>query len=209
MDYTRRDVGKIALSAIPAAALLNKTTAADAAVVQSQARPNSLINGVQIGVIIPYSFGQEGGDAANLLWNVVKLGISAVELQAPPAEAFVGATAPAAGGGRGGGGGAPGGGRGGPGAGCTRWSAGTGTGHRSSRASGGAGRRWQRRRRCGGGGGGRGNQPPPTPEEQAAQAAAQAAAWKRRSRSADGSLQGPPQALQRCRCQHLRLQDRA
>jgi sugar phosphate isomerase/epimerase len=137
-------------------------------------RPNSLFNGVQIGVIIPYSFGQEGGDAANLLWNVVKLGISAVELQSGPAEAFVGATAPAAGGGgRGGGAAAPAGGargaRGGGVAAAPGGGAAPATAQPAGAPAGGGGR-----------GGGRGNQPPPTPEEVAAQAAQQAAAWKRR-----------------------------
>jgi sugar phosphate isomerase/epimerase len=179
MDYTRRDVGKFALSAIPAAALLGKSAPVETAALQALPKPNSLINGVQIGVIVPYSFGQEGGDAANLLWNVVKIGISAIELQAPPAEAFVGATAPAAAGGRGGGAGGPaGGGRGAgqaPGA-TPAGQAAPAAGARGGRAGapGGAAPGGGRGR------GGRGDQPPPTPEEQAAQAAAQAAAWKRR-----------------------------
>src|SRR5688572_2367122 len=99
MSYTRREIGKMALTAIPAATLLGKTTSVEGAPLQSLPKPNSLINGVQIGVIIPYSFGQEGGDAANLLWNVVKIGISAVEMQDSPALAFVGANPPAAAGG--------------------------------------------------------------------------------------------------------------
>jgi len=180
MDYTRREVGKLALTAIPAAGMLGRSQPVFADEAQANrplTKPNSLINGVQIGVIIPYSFGQEGGDAANLLWNVVKAGISAVELQAPPAEAFVGATIPAAGGGRAG---AGGGGRGGQGAGAAAGAqpapgAPAPAGQPQQQAAGGGAAA-----PGGGGRGGRGNQPPPTPEEQAAQVAAQAEAWKRR-----------------------------
>ena len=45
MRYTRRDFGKLALGAIPAAALLNRPPAAFAAT------PGSVINGVHVGTI--------------------------------------------------------------------------------------------------------------------------------------------------------------
>jgi sugar phosphate isomerase/epimerase len=90
MIYTRRDVGRIALCALPAAGLL------------AASKPNSKIGGVQIGVIAPYSFHGMPGDAESLLKAMVELGINACELQNPPAESFAGAPAPA---GRGGGGG--------------------------------------------------------------------------------------------------------
>src|SRR5580704_13172716 len=92
MIYTRRDVGRIALAALPAARLLSSST------------PNSKFGGVQIGVIAPYSFHGMPGDAESLLKDMVELGINACELQNPPAEAFAGA--PAQANGRGGGGGA-------------------------------------------------------------------------------------------------------
>jgi len=75
--YTRRDFGKVALAALPAA--------------QSLARPNSNFGGVQIGIIAPYSFRGMPGDADSLLDNIVALGLSAVEMQSPPVEAFAGA----------------------------------------------------------------------------------------------------------------------
>jgi sugar phosphate isomerase/epimerase len=99
--YTRRDFGKAALAALPASQLL--------------ARPNSNFGGVQIGVIAPYSFRGLPGDAHSLLNNIVALGLSAVELQSPPVEAFAGAPVglgPPAGRGPGAGGpGGPGGGQ--------------------------------------------------------------------------------------------------
>jgi len=80
--YTRRDFGKVALAALPAA--------------QSLARPNSNFGGVQIGIIAPYSFRGMPGDADSLLDNIVALGLSAVEMQSPPVEAFA-STWPSAG----------------------------------------------------------------------------------------------------------------
>jgi sugar phosphate isomerase/epimerase len=83
---TRRELGRLALTA-PAAALLGARAGAAAA------RPNSKIEGVQIGLIAPYSFGRDATDADAILKNLVELGISAVELQERPAEAAAGAPA--------------------------------------------------------------------------------------------------------------------
>ncbi|HVZ19406.1 MAG TPA: hypothetical protein VG871_00010, partial [Vicinamibacterales bacterium] len=52
MRYTRREFGKLALATAPAIALLDRTVIGAAL---AQARPNSLINGVQVGTIT-YSF---------------------------------------------------------------------------------------------------------------------------------------------------------
>ena len=93
---TRRDMGKLALG-LPAAAMLGKTIGATA---QTADKPDSKIGGVQIGLIVPYSFGQEAPDANAILRNVVALGINAIELQNGPAEAYAGAPAGPAGGGR-------------------------------------------------------------------------------------------------------------
>lgn len=83
MLYTRRDIGKLAL-AVPAAGLVPRLAGA-------QTRPNSLISGVQIGLIAPYSFGRDATTAEAILENLVKLGISAVELQSDAAEPYAGA----------------------------------------------------------------------------------------------------------------------
>lgn len=83
MLYTRRDIGKLAL-AVPAAGLVPRLAGV-------QTKPHSLIGGVQIGLIAPYSFGRDATTAEAILENLVKLGISAVELQSDAAEPYAGA----------------------------------------------------------------------------------------------------------------------
>jgi sugar phosphate isomerase/epimerase len=108
MDYTRREFTKLAL-AVPAAGLAP-------AWVLGQARPNSKIEGVQIGTIT-YSYRSMPDQSAEAtLKYIVDSGISAIELMGGPVESLAGAPTM---GGRGGGGGrgrAAGreGGRGGP-----------------------------------------------------------------------------------------------
>ena len=89
MLLTRRDLGKLALAALPAAKLL--------------AKPNSNFDGVQIGVIT-YSYRSmpRANDAEALLKYIVDSGISGIELMGPAAEIYAGSPAAA---GRGGGGG--------------------------------------------------------------------------------------------------------
>lgn len=77
MSYSRRDIGRIALAALPVAA--------------HAATTGSNFGGVQIGVIAPYSFRGLDGDADSLLANITKLGLSAVEMQSEPVEAYAGA----------------------------------------------------------------------------------------------------------------------
>src|SRR3954454_12383205 len=102
MDFTRRDLGKLALAALPASALL-------------AAKPDSNFDGVQVGVIT-YSYRSMPGanDAPALLKYIVDSGCSGIELMGPAAEIYAGSPASA---GRGGGGGGqgrgPGGGPGG------------------------------------------------------------------------------------------------
>jgi sugar phosphate isomerase/epimerase len=91
MTFTRRDIGKLAIAAFPATMLL--------------AKPNSKFGGVQVGINIPYSYGNNYLSADETLNNTVKLGLSAVELRTQPIESFLGSPepppAPAAGRGRG------------------------------------------------------------------------------------------------------------
>jgi len=101
MEYTRRDFARLALAGVPASGLLEvlAASAPDAA-----GRPNSVINGVQIGTIT-YSYRSmpdQSGDAT--LKYVVDSGISAIELMSGPAEQSAGAppSGRAGGGGRGG-----------------------------------------------------------------------------------------------------------
>src|SRR5436190_14151570 len=101
MLYTRREIGKLALIAVPAASLGERPFAALA-----QARkPNSVIGGVSIGTIT-YSYRSMPDQSAEAtLRYVVESGISQIELMNGPAESFAGAPQ----GGRGGGGGRRGG----------------------------------------------------------------------------------------------------
>ena len=107
MPYTRRHFGKLALASLPAAAFGGRATVPGGAL---QPKPNSLINGVQVGAIT-YSFRSMPDQSAEAtLRYVVESGISAIELMGGPVESFAGApAAPASG--RGGGAGAPGRGR--------------------------------------------------------------------------------------------------
>ena len=95
--YTRREMTRLTLAALPGTALLGRQAFA-------QARPNSVVNGVHVGVIT-YSYRSmpdQGGDAT--LRYIVESGISEIEMMNGPAEAFAGAprgAARGAGGGRG------------------------------------------------------------------------------------------------------------
>jgi sugar phosphate isomerase/epimerase len=97
VDFTRRDLGKLALAALPVSRLM-------------AARPNSNFDGVQIGVIT-YSYRSMPGanDAKELLKYIVDSGVSGIELMGPAAEIYAGSPAGA---GRGPGGGGGGQGRG-------------------------------------------------------------------------------------------------
>jgi len=89
MEYSRRDFGKLALAAMPAAALLERSFASS--VLFAADRPDSLINGVQVGTIT-YSYRSMPDQSARaLLGYIVADGINAVELMGQPAEQFAGA----------------------------------------------------------------------------------------------------------------------
>jgi sugar phosphate isomerase/epimerase len=77
VTITRRDLGKIALAALPVSRLLAKT--------------NSRFGGVQIGINAPYSFQRLYTTGDQCLEAIVKLNLSSVELRAQPIEQFMGA----------------------------------------------------------------------------------------------------------------------
>ena len=85
MTYTRREIGQLALTVIPAARILG------AGAVFAQAKPNSKVNGVQIGLNVPYSFGGRNMEADELLKKCLDMGVSALELRSQPIETFMGA----------------------------------------------------------------------------------------------------------------------
>ena len=74
---TRRDLGKLALAALPATCLPAKT--------------NSRFGGVPIGINAPYSFHGQYNSGDQCLEAIVKLNLSSVELRAQPIEQFMGA----------------------------------------------------------------------------------------------------------------------
>jgi sugar phosphate isomerase/epimerase len=108
MSYTRREFGKLALAGVPAAALLGRSESLFGAL--TQAKPNSVFGGVQIGTIT-YSYRSMPDQSAEaILKYVVDSGISGIELMGGPVESFAGAPAAAGrGGGPAGGGRGPGG----------------------------------------------------------------------------------------------------
>src|SRR6187455_424416 len=117
MSYTRREFGKVAVAGLPAAAVLGNSESLFGAF--AQAKPNSRINGVQIGAIT-YSYRSMPDQSAEAtLKYIVASGISAVELMGGPVNAYARARSPftpsteAGRGGGGGGGRGAGGGRGG------------------------------------------------------------------------------------------------
>lgn len=90
MNVTRREFGRLAMAAVPATLAGGGSLAGALA---AQSRPNSLIDGVQIGTIT-YSYRsmpEQGADA--ILRYVVESGISAVELMGGAIEAYAGAPA--------------------------------------------------------------------------------------------------------------------
>ena len=83
MEYTRREFGKTALASLPAVALFGNPMSALA-----QAKPNSPINGVQIGTIT-YSYRSMPDQSAEAtLKYILASGISAVELMGGPVNAY-------------------------------------------------------------------------------------------------------------------------
>lgn len=97
MQYTRREFGKIALTTLPAATLIEHPFAASA----QTRKPNSVIDGVHLGTIT-YSYRSMPDQSAEAtLKYIVESGISQIELMGGPAESFAGAPQSARGGGGG------------------------------------------------------------------------------------------------------------
>lgn len=94
MLYTRREMGKLTLAGLPAAALLRD---ADATAAPRRVKPDSKWAGVQVGMNVPYNFANNSMSGSDTLARCVELGISAVELRSQPVEMFLGSPAFAAG----------------------------------------------------------------------------------------------------------------
>ncbi len=109
MNYSRRDLIKLGLGALPMAQLLSTGSTLSAAEPVAAGKPDSTFGGVTIGIIAPYAFRGSANSAQDILKSLVELGLSAVELQNTPVEAFAGAPMPAGRGGPPPGAGGPGG----------------------------------------------------------------------------------------------------
>jgi sugar phosphate isomerase/epimerase len=81
--YTRRELGKLALTALPAAHLIGSSAFA-------QSKPNSRVRGVMIGMNVPYNFGGRTAPVDEIIDKCVELGVSGLELRTQPVEAFLG-----------------------------------------------------------------------------------------------------------------------
>lgn len=81
---TRRQFSSLAVSALPFAFARSAFAAG---------KPNSTVNGVTIGMNVPYSFGNVNMSGDEVLNNLVQLGLSGVELRTQPVEAFLGSPA--------------------------------------------------------------------------------------------------------------------
>ncbi len=104
---TRREFSKLALLALPTAGLLSSLPSLRGAASNAPtagapgAKPNSRVNGVNIGMNAPYNYGNLAPTALDTLARTLELNVSALELRSAGVEAFMGAPG---GGGRGGGG---------------------------------------------------------------------------------------------------------
>ena len=87
--HTRREFAKLSLAALPGAGLFSAMNLLAAA--ETTGKPNSKVAGVQIGLNVPYSFGNPLVSGEEILKNCLQLGLSAVELRTQPVEIFLGA----------------------------------------------------------------------------------------------------------------------
>jgi len=91
MLYTRRELGKLALTALPVSGILG-TRALAGPVVQG-GRPNSTFAGVRVGLNVPYNFGGRTMPGGETLERCLTLGASHVELRSQPVEMAMGSPA--------------------------------------------------------------------------------------------------------------------
>ncbi len=88
MRFTRRELGRLALGALPAARLL-----AGGPAFAFQARPDSRVRGVYIGMNMPYNLGGNSAGVDEIIDACVQCGVSAVELRTQPVERALGVPA--------------------------------------------------------------------------------------------------------------------
>jgi len=86
MTYTRREFGRVMIGTGSLAVAFAPRTLAE------QRRPDSRVAGVQLGLNVPYSFGNNLMRADDVLKRCLHLGVSAVELRSQPVERWLGAS---------------------------------------------------------------------------------------------------------------------
>src|SRR5262245_31704133 len=93
MRQSRRQFAKLSVAALSGASFFGALTRLGSAesTAKTDARPYSKVAGVQIGLNVPYSFGNGNMSGDEILKNCVELGLSGVELRTQPVEAFLGA----------------------------------------------------------------------------------------------------------------------
>jgi hypothetical protein len=91
MLYTRRELGTLALAAVPAARLIGPDLLAWQG--GPRPRPNSTVAGVRLGMNVPYNFGSRTMSGDDTLDRLLQLGVNAVELRSQPVEMAMGSPA--------------------------------------------------------------------------------------------------------------------
>lgn len=90
-SYSRREFARVAAAALAGASLLPIIGRLEAA--EPAGKPNSKVAGVQIGINVPYSFGDAAMSGYDVLKHCLQLGLSAVELRTQPVERALGVPA--------------------------------------------------------------------------------------------------------------------
>jgi sugar phosphate isomerase/epimerase len=88
MRYTRREVGTLALVSVPLLSGWRPHPFSPQG--GARPRPNSTVNGVRIGMNVPYNFGSRTMSGDETLDRCLQLGVSAVELRSQPVEIAMG-----------------------------------------------------------------------------------------------------------------------
>ena len=89
MKLTRRELGKLAMTAVPMGGFMPSARLA----AQGAAKPNSRFAGVQVGLNVPYNFGGRDMNPDEVLSRTLKLNVNALELRSQPVESFLGSPA--------------------------------------------------------------------------------------------------------------------
>ena len=87
IHQSRREFLKTSTLALAGAGLAS----AGGRAAEASPKPNSKVAGVQLGINVPYSFGDGTMSGDDILKNCVTLGLSGVELRTQPVEVFLGA----------------------------------------------------------------------------------------------------------------------